>query len=85
MESYSIRIKRSAAREIEALPLKDRKRVVARIQTLADNPRPVGSEKLSGEGKYRMRQGDCRILYEIIDDELVITVVKVGNRRDVYR
>ena len=85
MASYSIRIKRSAARDIEALPLKDRKRVVARIQTLADNPRPVGSEKLSAEDKYRLRQGDYRILYEIIDDELVITVVKVGNRRDVYR
>ena len=85
MASYSLRITRLAGREIEALPLKDRKRVVARIQTLADNPRPIGCEKLSGEDKYRLRQGDYRILYEIIDSELVITVVKVGNRRDVYR
>ena len=85
MASYSIRIKRSAAKEIEALPLKDRKRMVSRIQSLADNPRPVGSEKLSGQDKYRLRQGDYRILYEIIDTELVVTVVKVGNRGDIYR
>lgn len=85
MASYSIRIKRSAAKAIEALPLKDRKRMVSRIQSLADNPRPVGSEKLSGQDKYRLRQGDYRILYEIIDTELVVTVVKVGNRGDIYR
>jgi mRNA interferase RelE/StbE len=83
--SYNVRVKRSAAKEIEALPPKDRRRVVAKIQTLARNPRPVGSEKLSGEDKYRLRQGDYRILYEIVDDELIVTVVKVGNRRDVYR
>ena len=59
--------------------------MVAKIQTLASNPRPVGSEKLSGEDKYRLRQGDYRILYEIVDDDLIVTVVKVGNRRDVYR
>jgi len=83
--SYSLRIRRSAAKEIEALPPKDRRRVVARIESLADNARPPGSEKLSGEEKYRLRQGDYRILYEIIDADLVVTVVKVGNRRDVYR
>ncbi len=85
MASYSLRIKRSAAKENEALPPKDRRRVVARIEALASNPRPPGCEKLSGEEKYRLRQGDYRILYEIIDTELVVTVVKVGNRRDVYR
>lgn len=85
MESYSLHIRRSAAREINALPAKDRRRVVARIALLATDPRPVGCEKLSGEEKYRVRQGDFRILYEIIDAELVVTVVKVGHRRDVYR
>ena len=55
------------------------------MRALGTNPRPAGSEKLSGEEKYRLRQGDYRILYEIIDRELVVTVVKVGNRRDVYR
>ncbi|NOT08803.1 MAG: type II toxin-antitoxin system RelE/ParE family toxin [Gemmatimonadales bacterium] len=85
MASYSLRIKRSAAKEVEALPPKDRRRVVAKIEALAANPRPSGCEKLSGEEKYRLRQGDYRILYEIIDTELVVTVMKVGNRRDVYR
>lgn len=85
MASYSVVIRRSAGKEIEALPTADRRRVVTRIQALATDPRPVGCEKLSGEEKYRLRQGDYRILYEITDRELIVTVVKVGNRRDVYR
>ena len=85
MASYKLVIRRSAGKEIEALPAKDRRRVVTKIQGLATNPRPVGCEKLSGEEKYRLRQGDFRILYEIVDRELIVTVVKVGNRRDVYR
>ena len=84
MESYNLLIRRSAAKEIEALPPKDRRRVVEKIQALADNPRPPGCEKLSGADKYRLRQGDCRILYEIADRDLIITVVKVTHRRDVY-
>lgn len=85
MASYRVLIKRSAAKELEAVPLKDRRRLVARIERLAANPRPVGAQKLSGEEKYRLRQGDYRILYEIVDDDLIITVVRVGHRRDVYR
>ena len=85
MARYNLQIKRSAAKEIKALPAKDRKRVVTKIQGLASNPRPLESEKLSGEEKYRLRQGDYRILYEIVDDDLIVTVVKVGDRRDVYR
>jgi mRNA interferase RelE/StbE len=83
--SYSVLFKRSAAKEIEALPLKDRRRVVTKIQALGADPRGEGCEKLSGEEKYRVRQGDYRILYEITDSELIVTVVKVGNGRDVYR
>lgn len=85
MARYSVYIKKSAAKELETIPLKDRKRIVAQIDTLRENPRPPGCEKLSAEEKYRLRQGDYRILYEIIDQELVVTVVRVGNRRDVYR
>jgi len=81
----SIRITRSAAKEIEVLPLKDRRRIITKIEGLSRDPRPPGCEKLSGEEKYRLRQGDYRILYEIVDTELVVTVVRVGNRRDVYR
>ncbi len=85
MASYSVRIKRSAARELEAVPLRDRMRIVRRIEGLASDPRPPGCTRLSGEEKYRLRQGDYRILYEIIDHELVVTVVRIGHRRDVYR
>jgi len=82
---YSVLIVRSAAKELEAVPLKDRRRLVQRIRALADDPRPPGCQKLSGEEKYRVRQGDYRILYEIVDDTLVVTVIRVGHRRDVYR
>ena len=85
MASYKILIKPSAVKELEALPRKDRQRVVSRIQGLARTPRPVGCEKLSGSDRYRVRQGDYRIIYSIEDVELVVLVVRVGHRRDVYR
>lgn len=82
MAAYRVLIKDSAAREIDALPTKeDRRRVVARIFALAENPRPHGSEKLAGEmERYRIRQGRYRIVYEIRDRELLVWVVKVGHR-----
>jgi mRNA interferase RelE/StbE len=85
--SYRLRIKASAAKEIEAIePKKSRRQVVQRIRFLADEPRPPGCEKLSGaHDRYRMRQGSFRILYEIQDEVLIVFVVKVGNRREVYR
>jgi len=84
--NYKLVIKRYAAKEIESIDRKKtRQRVVAWIQELANNPRPRGCEKLSGKyPRYRIRQGQFRILYEIKDDELVIYVVKVADRRDVY-
>ena len=85
MASYSILLTRSAARELERVPAKDRQRIVTRIGALAHDPRPPGAEKLSADDKYRIRQGDYRILYEIGDAELIVTVVRVGNRREVYR
>ena len=87
MAKYKLVIKRSAAKEIESIDRKKtRQRVVARIQELANNPRPRGCEKLSGKyPRYRIRQGQFRILYEIKDEELVIFVVKVADRRDVYK
>lgn len=85
MASYSLEIKRSAARELEQVPLKDRRRIVTRIQALAHDPRPPGAEKLSGQERYRIRQGDYRILYEIENQILRVMVVKIGHRRDVYR
>jgi mRNA interferase RelE/StbE len=84
MASYKITIKRSAAKELEKIVLPDRKRIVEKILLLADDPRPLGCKKISGQEKYRLRQGDYRVLYEIQDDILIITVVKIGHRRDVY-
>jgi mRNA interferase RelE/StbE len=83
--NYKVEIKRSAAKELEQLPPKDRARVVTRIQSLATDPRPPGAEKLSGQERYRVRQGNYRILYEIHDDLVVVVVVKIAHRRDVYR
>lgn len=87
MASYRILIKRSAAKELEAIAgKKDRERITQRILALAENPRPVGVEKLSGTNeKYRIRQGDIRILYEIQDDALVVYVVRIGDRKEVCR
>ena len=86
MAGYRLFIKPSAAREIEAIPTrKDRRRIVARIRSLAGDPRPPGCQKLSGADKYRIRQGRYRILYFTRDDVLIITVVKVGDRKNVYR
>lgn len=85
MASYRLLIKPSAAKEIEALPKKDRLRVIDRIQALSENPRPPGSEKLSGHDKYRVRQGLYRIVYSVSDEEVVVCVVRVAHRREVYR
>jgi mRNA interferase RelE/StbE len=83
--SYRIEIKRSAVKELAAIPAKDRRRIATKIQSLAGNPRLTGCEKLSGHDKYRIRQGNYRILYTIEDDVLAVTVIKIGDRRDVYR
>jgi len=83
--SYKLSIKPSAAEEIEALPKNDRIRVIKRIKGLSENPRPPGVEKLSRHDKYRVRQGDYRIVYSVSDEELIVLVVKVAHRREDYR
>ncbi|MBI4589140.1 MAG: type II toxin-antitoxin system RelE/ParE family toxin [Candidatus Rokubacteria bacterium] len=87
MGRYRVFIKTSAAKEIEAVDQKkDRQRIVAKIQSLTENPRPPGCEKLSGhEDKYRVREGPYRIVYSIEDKKLEVRVVKVGHRKEVYR
>lgn len=74
-----------AAKELEAVPIEDRRRLVDRIVRLALDPRPPGCEKLSGAEKYRLRQGSYRILYEVDDRSETVVVVRVGDRKDVYR
>ena len=87
MARYRIVIKPSANKEIGAVgQKKDRRRIVLRIQSLRENPRPFGCEKLSGNlDRYRVREGDYRILYSIDDEKLLVDVVKIGHRKDVYR
>jgi mRNA interferase RelE/StbE len=85
MAVYSIFFKDSARKELDTIPTTDLKRIMERVGQLADNPRPVGCEKLSGQEKYRIRQGNYRIIYSIQDTQLTVWVVKVGHRREVYR
>ena len=87
MAEYRLLVKASAAREIEALGTKaDRKRVIERIQTLSADPRAEGSEKLAGyTDRYRVRQGQYRIIFLIDDKRLEVTIFRVGHRKDVYR
>ena len=83
--SYSLVIKTSAERELRALPKEERRRIVDRARGLADKPRPPGNEKLSGQERYRIRQGDYRIVYAIDDEARIVEIVKIGHRREVYR
>jgi mRNA interferase RelE/StbE len=83
--SYKLLIKPSAVKELEALPAKDRRRLVVRLQKLSSDPWPPGSEKLSGHDLYRIRQGNYRVLYSVEDLALIVLVVKIGHRREVYR
>lgn len=85
MASYELTFKKSVAKDLRPIPGKDLKRLLAKIETLTHNPRPAGCEKLSGQERYRIRQGQYRIIYEIQDHRLVILIVKVGHRRNGYR
>ncbi len=85
MGRYKIEIKKSAFKEIQRYPKRDLIAILDRIEALCENPRPFDSKKLSSREDYRIRHGNYRILYCIQDDILLICVVKVGHRRDVYR
>jgi len=85
MAKYKIFIKKPAANELENIPKKDLKKIVKRIQSLAENPRPRGSQKLSAQERYRIRQGNYRIVYSIQDKELAVQIFKIGHRREIYR
>jgi mRNA interferase RelE/StbE len=84
--SYSLRIKKSAVKELEAIPTKaDRRRIVKRIESLVEDARPAGAQKLSGHEHYRIRLGRYRILYAISDRELIIQVIRIADRKSAYR
>lgn len=85
MDAISSSFKPSAVKELEAIPKENRRRVARRIESLAADPRPSGCEKLSGEDKDRVRQGDYRIIYSISDPSREVIVFTIGHRREVYR
>jgi mRNA interferase RelE/StbE len=85
MARYRVELTSAAARELRKLDRQDADRVTAAIRKLEDDPRPHGATKLSGRGEYRIRVGDHRVIYEIDDSKVVVTVIKIGNRRDVYK
>jgi len=83
---YEVKIARRAVKSLARLPRREQQRIRAAIDLLADEPRPPGCVALKGEDRaYRVRIGDYRIVYEVHDDRLVVLVVRVGHRRDVYR
>jgi len=85
MAAYNIFFKKSVLKDFESITKKDLKRILNRIESLAKDPRPPGCEKLTGQERYRLRQGRYRIVYSIQDDDLSVWVVKVGHRKNVYR
>ena len=85
MAAYSLFFKESVQRDLGGIPKKDLRKLLSRIKALEVDPRPQGCEKLTGQDRYRLRQGRYRILYSIEDDKRAVTVVKVGHRKDIYR
>ena len=86
MSSYRVEIARRAIKALAALPRREQQRTRAATDLLADNPQPPGCLALAGEAHaYRVRVGDYRIVYDVFDDRLVVHVIRVGHRRDVYR
>ena len=85
MAKYKIEFKKSAVKELNSIPKKDLIKIISRINNLADDPRPKGSVRLTSREQYRIRQGNYRILYSIEEDRLVIFVVKIAHRKNVYK
>ncbi len=83
--SYRVEFTTAAARQVKKLPRPARDRLLTAIEGLQDDPRPHGAKKLAGEQTaWRIRVGDYRVIYDVLDAELVVTVVRAGHRRDVY-
>lgn len=85
MAKYKILFKESVYKDIRNIPKAELKRILLKIEQLAEEPRPIGSQKLTGFELFRVRQGAFRIVYSISDNELIICAIKIGHRKDVYR
>ncbi len=85
MAEYKVYFKESVQKDLSVIPKNDLRKILNRIEALAKNPRPPGHEQLTGQERYRIRQGRYRIVYSVQDDVLTVWVVKVGHRKGVYR
>lgn len=85
MARFELRFKPSVAKDLRGIPKTDVRRLLKKVEALRDEPRPPGCEKLTGRELYRVRQGACRIVYSVNDVAVVVEVIKVGHRREVYR
>ena len=85
MANYSVVVAASARKELSPIPRPDSSRIASRLQSLASDPRPPRCQKLSGYGRYRLRQGDYRIIYSVDDSAQTVDIVKIGHRKEVYR
>ena len=85
MAKYKILIKASAIKELEKVPKKSLEQIIKRIESLSENPRPEGSQKLSAQERYRIRQGDYRIIYRVYQKEILVLVLTIGHRKDIYK
>jgi mRNA interferase RelE/StbE len=84
MEKYKIEMKKSAVKELNSLPPKDILKIITKIKSLAVNPKPSGCIKLTNREDYRIRSGNYRIIYSINNDILVIEVIKIGHRKEIF-
>lgn len=85
MAAYELRFKASVAKDLRGIPKTDIRRILASAEGLRSDPRPPGSQKLSGAEQYRIRQGNYRLVYSIDDAQRVVEVFRIGHRKDVYR
>ena len=82
---YKLYIEKSAQKELSKIPHPDQNRIINAIRNLVEDPRPSGVKKLSGRDAWRIRVGKYRVIYEIHDDKLIILVISIGQRKDIYR
>ena len=85
MAAYKLLFKESVQKDFHGIPKKDLRKILSRIKILAGDPHPPGCEKVTGQDRYRMRQGRYRVFYSVEDEERTVTTVKVGHRKDIYR
>jgi mRNA interferase RelE/StbE len=84
MAAYKVLFGESVEKDFSLISKKDLKKILRRIEMLAENPRPPGCEKLTGKERYRVRQGRYRVVYSIQDEMLSVWIVEVGHRKSVY-